>query len=136
MIEKVQTRPGDYPRSPKRIALNLTPRNLPLSYLITPSAEPVVRLGDLTTLREFRRSALYQECMRPMGVRRELCLTLPLGRVQMDLQNREGGLGALAVHRDGRNFRIANAMHSGGCGHTPFKRTETHGFCRFQIKCH
>ena len=31
MIEKVQTRPGDYPRSPKRIALNLTPRNLPLS---------------------------------------------------------------------------------------------------------
>jgi hypothetical protein len=63
-------------------------------YLMTPSAESVVRLGDLTTLREFRRSALYQECMRPMGVRRELCLTLPV----------EGGLGALAVHRDGRDF--------------------------------
>jgi Tn3 transposase DDE domain len=31
MIEKVQTRPRDYPRSPKRIALNLIPRNLPLS---------------------------------------------------------------------------------------------------------
>ncbi len=31
MIEKVQTRPADYPRSPTRIASNLTPRNLPLS---------------------------------------------------------------------------------------------------------
>ena len=31
MIEKVQTRPAGYPRPPKRIALNLIPRNLPLS---------------------------------------------------------------------------------------------------------
>jgi hypothetical protein len=28
----------------------------------------------------------------------------------------------------GATFRIANAMRSDGCGRTPFKRTETHGF--------
>jgi DNA-binding CsgD family transcriptional regulator len=68
-----------------------------IQYLKGGGQERVVRIGDFVSFREFCQTRLYQECFRPMGVRHQLVLAMPL----------EGVVAGVIAHRDGHDFSEA-----------------------------
>ena len=105
-------------REMQSLLLKLFPEN-PMAPALQKGAQGLLEATDFISQRQFERTALYNEIMRPNGVRYHLLIPLQTARTH----RRDQRKSSLAIFR-GRNETTA-AFHSPSCAR-PRRRSDNH----------